>query len=238
MRFPVVALARERVLLMFSPFESASGSLSFRDRSSVSPHFRPGPRPPPEGAPQGAGDYLAGLNPEQRAAVEATEGPVLVLAGAGTGKTRVLTTRLAHILATGKARPWELLAVTFTNKAAREMRERITHLIGPSAEGLRWLGTFHSVAAQILRRHAELVGLKSSFTILDTDDQERLIKQLLEAENIDTKRWTPKVAGRADRPLEEPRLDAGHAAAAEGEQFANGKGQASVRRLPGAAACR
>jgi DNA helicase-2/ATP-dependent DNA helicase PcrA len=91
------------------------------------------------------GDYLAGLNPEQQAAVEATEGPVLVLAGAGTGKTRVLTTRLAHILATGRARPWELLVVTFTNKAAREMRERITHIIGPSAEGLRWLGTFHSV---------------------------------------------------------------------------------------------
>ena len=129
-------------------------------------------------------DYLAGLNPEQREAVETTEGPVLVLAGAGTGKTRVLTTRLAHILATGKARPWELLAVTFTNKAAREMRERITHLIGPSAEGLRWLGTFHSIAAQILRRHAELVGLRSSFTILDTDDQERLLKQLMEAEGI------------------------------------------------------
>src|ERR1700761_1193407 len=94
-------------------------------------------------------DYLAGLNPEQRAAVEATEGPVLVLAGAGTGKTRGLTTRLAHILATGRARPGELLAVTFTNKAAREMRERITGIIGPQAEGLRWLGTFHSVAAQI-----------------------------------------------------------------------------------------
>jgi DNA helicase-2/ATP-dependent DNA helicase PcrA len=132
-----------------------------------------------------AGDYLAGLNPEQREAVEATEGPVLVLAGAGTGKTRVLTTRLAHILATGRARPWELLAVTFTNKAAREMRVRITDIIGPTAEGLRWLGTFHSIAAQILRRHAELVGLKSSFTIIDVDDQERLIKQLLEAENID-----------------------------------------------------
>mgnify|MGYP003646746577 FL=1 len=138
------------------------------------------------------GDYLAGLNPEQRLAVESVDGPVLVLAGAGTGKTRVLTTRLAHILATGRARPWELLVVTFTNKAAREMRERITHLIGPSAEGLRWLGTFHSVAAQILRRHAELVGLKSSFTILDTDDQERVCKQLLEAANLDTKRWTPK----------------------------------------------
>ena len=131
----------------------------------------------PEGAQ--ARDYLAGLNPEQREAVETTEGPVLVLAGAGTGKTRVLTTRLAHILATGRAKPWELLAVTFTNKAAREMRERITHLIGPSAEGLRWLGTFHSIAAQILRRHAELVGLKSTFAILDADDQERVLKQLL-----------------------------------------------------------
>ena len=176
-------------------------------------------------APDGAGprDYLEGLNPEQREAVEATEGPVLVLAGAGTGKTRVLTTRLAHILATGRARPWELLVVTFTNKAAREMRERITHLIGPSAEGLRWLGTFHSIAAQILRRHAELVGLKSSFTILDTDDQERLLKQLLEAANIDTKRWTPKsLAGLIDHwknrgwtPAKLPST----------EDFANGKGQ-------------
>ncbi|MGZ3399985.1 MAG: ATP-dependent helicase, partial [Caulobacteraceae bacterium] len=148
-----------------------------------------GPRPP----------YLDGLNPEQRKAVEATEGPVLVLAGAGTGKTRVLTTRLAHILQQGKARPWELLVVTFTNKAAREMRERIGHLIGPESEGLRWLGTFHSVAAQILRRHAELVGLKSSFTILDVDDQERLIRQLLEAENVDQKRWPPKMlAGLID----------------------------------------
>ena len=143
-------------------------------------------------SPSGAPDYLAGLNPEQREAVETVDGPVLVLAGAGTGKTRVLTTRLAHILATGRAKPWELLVVTFTNKAAREMRERITHLIGPSAEGLRWLGTFHSVAAQILRRHAELVGLTSSFTILDTDDQERVCKQLLEAANLDTKRWTPR----------------------------------------------
>jgi len=144
-------------------------------------------------------DYLAGLNPEQREAVEAVEGPVLVLAGAGTGKTRVLTTRLAHILATGRARPWELLAVTFTNKAAREMRERIGAIIGPAAEGLRWVGTFHAVAAQILRRHAELVGLKSSFTIIDVDDQERLIKQLLEAENIDAKRWTPRhFAGLVD----------------------------------------
>ena len=174
-------------------------------------------------------DYFAGLNPEQRAAVEAVDGPVLVLAGAGTGKTKVLTTRLAHILATGRARPWELLVVTFTNKAAREMRERIAAIIGPSAEGLRWLGTFHAVAAQILRRHAELVGLKSNYTILDTDDQERLIKQVLEAENIDTKRWTPKaLAGLIDhwknrgwRPDQLP--------VAENAHFANNKGQAMYR---------
>ena len=159
----------------------------------------PSPRISDLARPHAPAAYLDGLNPEQRQAVEATEGPVLVLAGAGTGKTRVLTTRLAHILATGRARPWELLAVTFTNKAAREMRERITHIIGAQAEGLRWLGTFHSIAAQILRRHAELVGLKSNYTILDTDDQERLIKQLLEAENIDVKRWTPRAfAGLVD----------------------------------------
>jgi DNA helicase-2/ATP-dependent DNA helicase PcrA len=174
-------------------------------------------------------DYLEGLNPEQCEAVKATEGPVLVLAGAGTGKTRVLTTRLAHILATGKARPWELLAVTFTNKAAREMRERITGIIGPSAEGLRWLGTFHSIAAQILRRHAELVGLKSSYTIIDVDDQERLIKQLLEAANIDAKRWTPKhLAGLIDHwknrgwtPDALPPAEGGH--------FANNRGAALYR---------
>jgi len=174
-------------------------------------------------------DYLVGLNPEQRTAVEATEGPVLVLAGAGTGKTRVLTTRLAHILSTGKAKPWELLVVTFTNKAAREMRERITHIIGPEAEGLRWLGTFHSVAAQILRRHAELVGLKSNYTILDTDDQERLLKQVIEAEGIDHKRWTPKtLAGLIDhwknRGWTPDKLPP-----AEGAQFANNKGQTLYR---------
>jgi len=174
-------------------------------------------------------DYLDGLNAEQRAAVEATEGPVLVLAGAGTGKTRVLTTRLAHILATGKARPWELLAVTFTNKAAREMRERITHIIGPQAEGLRWLGTFHSVAAQILRKHAELVGLKSNYTILDQDDQERLIKQVLDAENVDAKRWPPKLlAGLIDHWKNRGWTPAA-LPPAESSQFANGKGQAMYR---------
>ena len=136
--------------------------------------------------------FFTGLNPEQEAAVRATEGPVLVLAGAGTGKTRVLTTRIAHILQSGLARPWEILCVTFTNKAAREMRERTERLVGPAAEGLSNLGTFHSIAAQILRRHAELAGLKSSFTILDDDDQVRLIKAIFEQENIDQKRWTPK----------------------------------------------
>jgi DNA helicase II / ATP-dependent DNA helicase PcrA len=143
--------------------------------------------------------YLASLNPEQRAAVEALDGPVLVLAGAGTGKTRVLTTRLAHLLSTGRAKPWGVLAVTFTNKAAREMRERVEKLLGPGAGGLPWLGTFHSISARMLRTHAELVGLKNNFTILDTDDQIRLLKQIIEAENIDEKRWPGRqLAGLID----------------------------------------
>ncbi len=133
-------------------------------------------------------DYLVRLNPEQRAAVEAVDGPLLVLAGAGTGKTRVLTTRFAHILLQGKAWPSQVLAVTFTNKAAREMRERVSAILGQPAEGL-WLGTFHALAARMLRRHAEQVGLTSNFTILDTDDQNRLLKQVMEAARIDTKRW-------------------------------------------------
>ena len=136
--------------------------------------------------------YLDGLNPEQRAAVETLEGPVLVLAGAGTGKTRALTTRIVHILALGQARAFEILAVTFTNKAAREMRERIENLVGEGAQAMQWLGTFHAISAKILRRHAELVGLESNFTILDTDDQIRLIKQVLKAENVDDKRWPPR----------------------------------------------
>jgi len=136
--------------------------------------------------------YFAGLNEAQREAVEALDGPVLVLAGAGTGKTRVLTTRLAHLLVTGKAFPGQLLSVTFTNKAAREMRNRVGDLLGAPMESW-WLGTFHSLAARILRRHADLVGLKSNFTILDTDDQIRLIKQLLEAEQIDAKRWPARL---------------------------------------------
>jgi len=134
-------------------------------------------------------DYLRGLNPEQRLAVLTTEGPVLVLAGAGTGKTRVLTTRIAHILSLGLAYPSQILAVTFTNKAAREMKERIGLLVGEAVEGMPWLGTFHSIGVKILRRHAELAGLRTDFTILDTDDQVRLIKQLIQAEGLDDKRW-------------------------------------------------
>jgi DNA helicase-2/ATP-dependent DNA helicase PcrA len=135
--------------------------------------------------------YLEGLNQAQRDAVEATEGPVLVLAGAGTGKTRVLTTRFAHILLTRRAFPNQILTVTFTNKAAREMRERVAKIIGQPAEGL-WLGTFHALGARMLRRFAERVGLQSNFSILDTDDQLRLLKQVMEAARIDAKRWPPQ----------------------------------------------
>jgi DNA helicase-2/ATP-dependent DNA helicase PcrA len=141
----------------------------------------------------GAAPYLDDLNPAQRAAVEALDGPVLMLAGAGTGKTRALTTRIVHLLRTGRARPNEILAVTFTNKAAREMKDRIARLLGEVAEGMPWVGTFHSLSVRILRRHAELVGLKSNFTILDTDDQLRLLRQLIQAANIDEKRWPARM---------------------------------------------
>ncbi len=143
--------------------------------------------------------YLEGLNPAQREAVEALDGPVLMLAGAGTGKTKALTCRIAHLLNTGRAQPNEILAVTFTNKAAREMRLRIGGLLGEAVEGMPWLGTFHSVCVKLLRRHAELAGLKSNFTILDTDDQVRLLKQLILAEGIDEKRWPARqLAGLID----------------------------------------
>ena len=147
-----------------------------------------------QGAPVAGPPYLTALNEAQQEAVEAVDGPVLVLAGAGTGKTRVLTTRLAHILATGRARPGQVLAVTFTNKAAREMKDRVAALLERPVEGM-WIGTFHAMAARILRRHAELVGLSPTFTILDTDDQLRLLKQLIAAENIDEKRWPARVLG-------------------------------------------
>ncbi len=170
-------------------------------------------------------DYLSGLNPEQAEAVETLDGPVLVLAGAGTGKTRVLTTRIAHILSTNRAFPSQILAVTFTNKAAREMKERIALLVGGAVEGMPWLGTFHSIGVKLLRRHAELVGLTSSFTILDTDDVIRLIKQLIQAEGLDDKRWPAKqFAGMIDTwknkglsPADIPEGDA--------RAFANGKGR-------------
>ncbi|NBB69862.1 MAG: DUF3553 domain-containing protein [Alphaproteobacteria bacterium] len=136
--------------------------------------------------------HLAGLNPEQYEAVTAPDGPLLVLAGAGTGKTRVLTSRLAHLLVEGRARPGEVLAVTFTNKAAREMNERVEALIRRPVQGL-WLGTFHSIGARLLRRHAERIGLEPNFTILDTDDQQRLLKQLLEAAGLDAKKFPARV---------------------------------------------
>jgi DNA helicase II / ATP-dependent DNA helicase PcrA len=147
------------------------------------------------GAAMGArsAPYMDGLNPAQREAVETLNGPVLMLAGAGTGKTKALTTRIAHLLTTGSARTNEILAVTFTNKAAREMKERVAGLLGQTVEGMPWMGTFHSICVKLLRRHAELVGLKTNFTILDTDDQIRLLKQLIVANNIDEKRWPARL---------------------------------------------
>jgi DNA helicase-2/ATP-dependent DNA helicase PcrA len=168
--------------------------------------------------------YLAALNPEQREAVETLDGPVLVLAGAGTGKTRVLTSRIAHILTLGRARPGEILSVTFTNKAAREMKHRLGLMLGQAVEGMPWLGTFHSIGGRILRIHAELVGLKSNFTVLDVDDQIRLLKQLLQAENIDEKRWPARmlaglIDGWKNRGLTPAQVPSGEAAV-----FGNGKG--------------
>src|SRR6201987_4508215 len=174
--------------------------------------------------PGAAAPYLAGLNPEQRLAVETLQGPVLVLAGAGTGKTRVLTTRIAHILTLGRARPGEILAVTFTNKAARERKERVGRMVGQMVEGMPWLGTFHSIGVKMLRRHAELVRLKSDFTILDVDDQLRLMKQVLEAENIDPQRWPARALASVidnwkNRGLAPEQVPPGEAAS-----FANGRG--------------
>ncbi|MBZ9856647.1 UvrD-helicase domain-containing protein [Mesorhizobium sp. CA13] len=177
-----------------------------------------------------APDYLKGLNPEQRLAVETTEGPVLVLAGAGTGKTRVLTTRIAHILATGKAFPSQILAVTFTNKAAREMKQRIGILIGEgNVEGMPWLGTFHSIGVKLLRRHAELAGLKSDFTILDTDDVVRLIKQLIQAEGLDDKRWPAKQFAQMIDGWKNKGQGPADIAEGDARSFANGKGRELYR---------
>jgi DNA helicase-2/ATP-dependent DNA helicase PcrA len=198
----------------FTPPDAAGGSgragpqgISARARASATPR------------------YLDGLNDAQREAVEALDGPVLVLAGAGVGKTRVLTARIAHLIAGGWARPHEILAVTFTNKAAREMRERIGDLTG-IVEGMPWMGTFHSIGAKILRRHAELVGLQPSFTILDTDDQVRLLKQILQAENIDDKRWPARALASQIDAWKNRGLDPAHAPPAEAAAFANGRGAA------------
>jgi DNA helicase II / ATP-dependent DNA helicase PcrA len=182
--------------------------------------------PAPAGRSRPEEPYLAGLNPEQRDAVETLDGPVLVLAGAGTGKTKALTSRIAHIIATRRARPYEILAVTFTNKAAREMKERIGCIVGAMVEGMPWLGTFHAIGVKILRRHAELVGLKHDFTILDMDDQLRLLKQLIEAEKIDEKRWPARQLASAidswkNRGLTPDRIPKG-----EIHSYANGKGAA------------
>jgi DNA helicase-2/ATP-dependent DNA helicase PcrA len=186
--------------------QPAAGGIAARARATATPQ------------------YLAGLNPEQREAVETLEGPVLVLAGAGTGKTRVLTCRIAHILSMGRARPGEILSVTFTNKAAREMKLRLGQMLGQAVEGMPWLGTFHSIGGRILRTHAELVQLKSSFTVLDVDDQIRLLKQLLQAENIDDKRWPARmlaglIDGWKNRGLTPSQVPSGEAAI-----FGNGKG--------------
>jgi DNA helicase II / ATP-dependent DNA helicase PcrA len=186
--------------------QPAAGGIAARARAAATPQ------------------YLAGLNAEQREAVETLDGPVLVLAGAGTGKTRVLTCRIAHILSLGRARPGEILSVTFTNKAAREMKLRLGQMLGQAVEGMPWLGTFHSIGGRILRSHAELVQLKSNFTVLDVDDQIRLLKQLLQAENIDDKRWPARMlAGLIDswknRGLMPSQVPPGEAAI-----FGNGKG--------------
>ncbi len=173
-------------------------------------------------------DYLAGLNPAQREAVEATEGPVLVLAGAGTGKTRVLTTRFAHILLSGKAFPNQILAVTFTNKAAREMRERVARILGEPAEGL-WLGTFHALGARMLRRFAARVGLTSGFSILDTDDQLRLLKQVMEAARVDAKSWPANALMAQIQRWKDKGFLPGEIPASESSDFANGKAEALYR---------
>ncbi len=186
--------------------QPAAGGIAARARAAATPQ------------------YLTGLNPEQREAVETLDGPVLVLAGAGTGKTRVLTSRIAHILSQGRARPGEILSVTFTNKAAREMKLRLGHMLGQAVEGMPWLGTFHSIGGRILRTHAELVQLKSNFTVLDVDDQVRLLKQLLAADNIDDKRWPARmlaglIDGWKNRGLTPSQVPPGEAAV-----FGNGRG--------------
>jgi len=196
----------------------------FPSCSPVSDPIAPAPQEPD--APEGPdASLIASLNEPQREAVLTTEGPVLMLAGAGTGKTAALTARLAWLIRQRLAWPSEILCVTFTNKAAREMRDRVGQLIGPAVEGMPFLGTFHSIAAKMLRRHAELVGLQSNYTIIDTDDQLRLLKQLIRANDLDEKRWPAKqLAGLIDR-WKNRGFNPGDLDAAENEMYANGRGQ-------------
>ncbi|WP_120497648.1 ATP-dependent helicase [Kiloniella sp. EL199] len=167
--------------------------------------------------------YLTGLNESQMDAVQTTDGPVLVLAGAGTGKTRVLTTRLAHILATGKAFPGQVLAVTFTNKAAQEMKERVASILNEPTVERWWLGTFHAIAVRMLRAHAEKVGLGSDFAIIDTDDQLRLVKQLLKENNLDDKKWPPKSVLGVIQRWKDRGQTPDHVSANEAKEFAGGR---------------
>ena len=176
-----------------------------------------------------ASPWLDGLNTAQSEAVKTLDGPLLVLSGAGTGKTRVLTSRLAELVASGTAKPWNILAVTFTNKAAREMKLRVAGLVGPMAEQV-WLGTFHALAAKMLRRHADLVGLRSDFTILDTDDQIRLLKQLMEAEDIDPKRWPARMLGGVISRWKDRGLPPEKVGLAEAGDIANGRVRALYER--------
>ena len=208
-------------------FQNRSGSattICMSSKMSLSERAMAQFQPAPDNALQQDPAYLQGLNDAQREAVEATEGPVLMLAGAGTGKTRALTARLAHLLNTRRAQPWQILAVTFTNKAAREMKDRIGAHIGQTVEGMQWLGTFHSIGAQILRRHAELVGLKSSFTILDADDQMRLAKQVIIDAGIDEKRWTGRGLAAMIDGWKNKGLTPSKVPANEAYHFADGKG--------------
>jgi DNA helicase II / ATP-dependent DNA helicase PcrA len=179
----------------------------------------------PENSVSNEPPWLAGLNPPQREAVLTTEGPVLLLAGAGTGKTAALTARMAQILYMRLAWPSEILAVTFTNKAAREMKERIGKMVGEAVEGMPWLGTFHSIGAKMLRRHAELVGLQSNFTIIDTDDQLRLLKQLIRSEDIDDKRFPAKALAGAIDGWKNKGLTPADLTPGDSEAYANGKGK-------------
>ena len=172
-------------------------------------------------APLTAHPWLDGLNDPQREAVQTLSGPLLVLSGAGTGKTRVLTSRLAELVATGEAKPWNILAVTFTNKAAREMKMRVSGMVGPMAEQV-WLGTFHALAARMLRRHADLVGLRSDFTILDMDDQNRVLKQLMVADDIDPKRWPVRLLGGVIQRWKDRGLTPDKVGVAEAGDLANG----------------